>query len=136
MYGVPVPKPLDIKKWEEGKCYLLLDKNIPRLKADRMFQDLLHIALKYAQSVVHQRLTLKPNSKGENRAPVVFQYDSDGDYLPWAVKLLQAAIADGEDDFAEVEPLDDEQKSTMKRRLASLASPRPPPLPAGGSLAT
>ena len=82
VYGVPVPKPLDIKKWEEGKCYLLLDKNIPRLKADRMLQDLSHIALKYAQSAVHQRLTLKPNSKGENRAPVVFQYDSGGDYLP------------------------------------------------------
>jgi hypothetical protein len=78
VYGVPVPKPLDIKKWEEGKCYLLLDKIIPRLKADRMLQDLSHIALKYAQSAVHQRLTLKPNSKGENRAPVVFQYDSGG----------------------------------------------------------
>jgi hypothetical protein len=24
VYGVPVPKPTDIKKWEEGKCYLLL----------------------------------------------------------------------------------------------------------------
>ena len=85
VYGVPVPKPLDIKKWEEGKCYLLLDKNIPRLKADRMLQDLSQIALKYAQGIVHQRLTLKPNAKGENRAPVVFQYDSGGDYLPWAV---------------------------------------------------
>ena len=65
VYGVPVPKPLDIKKWEEGKCYLLLDKNIPRLKADRMLQDLSQIALKYAQSTVHQRLTLKPNAKGK-----------------------------------------------------------------------
>jgi hypothetical protein len=78
VYGIPVPKPLDIKKWEEGKCYLLLDKNIPRLKADRMLQDLSQIALKYAQGAVHQRLTLKPNAKGENRAPVVFQYDSGG----------------------------------------------------------
>ncbi len=56
VYGVPVPKPLEIKKWEEGKCYLLLDKNIPRLKADRTLQDLSHIALKYAQSAVHQRI--------------------------------------------------------------------------------
>jgi hypothetical protein len=78
VYGVPVPKPTEIKKWEEGKCYLLLDKHIPRLKADRMLQDLSQIALKYAQSTVQQRLTLKPNSKGENRAPVVFQYDSGG----------------------------------------------------------
>jgi hypothetical protein len=61
VYGVPVPKPTEIKKWEEGKCYLLLDKHIPRLKADRMLQDLSQIALKYAQSTVQQRLTLKPN---------------------------------------------------------------------------
>ena len=127
VYGVPVPKPLDIKKWEEGKCYLLLDKNIPRLKADRMLQDLSHIALKYAQSAVHQRLTLKPNSKGENRAPVVFQYDSGGDYLPWAVQLLQAAITDGEDEFAEVEPLDDEQKVDEEEtpRATRFATPAP-----------
>ena len=63
VYGVPVPKPTEIKKWEEGKCYLLLDKHIPRLKADRMLQDLSQIALKYAQSTVQQRLTLKPTSK-------------------------------------------------------------------------
>jgi hypothetical protein len=95
VYGVPVPKPLDIKKWEEGKCYLLLDKNIPRLKADRMLQNLSQIALKYAQGAVHQRLTLKPNSKG-------FQYDSGGDYLSWAVQLLEVATAgvDSNDTFA------------------------------------
>ncbi len=81
IYGQPVPKPLDIKKWEEGKCYLLLGKIIPRLKADRMLMDLSQIALKYAQHAVQQRLVLKPTSKGENRAPVVFQYDSGGDYL-------------------------------------------------------
>jgi hypothetical protein len=127
VYGVPVPKPLDIKKWEEGKCYLLLDKNIPRLKADRMLQDLSHIALKYAQSAVHQRLTLKPNSKGENRAPVVFQYDNGGDYLPWDVKLLQVAITEGRDDFAEVEPLDDEQKDDAEEtpRATRFATPTP-----------
>ncbi len=48
VYGQPVPKPVDIKKWEEGKCYLLLDKTVPRLKADRMLQDLSCIALKHA----------------------------------------------------------------------------------------
>ena len=55
IYGQPVPKPLDIKKWEEGKCYLLLGKTIPRLKADRMLMDLSQIALKYAQHAVQQR---------------------------------------------------------------------------------
>jgi hypothetical protein len=130
VYGVPVPKLLDIKKWEEGKCYLLLDKTIPRLKADRMLQDLSHIALKYAQGAVHQRLTLKPNSKGENRAPVVFQYDSGGDYLPWAVQLLEVALAgvDPTDTFAEVDPIDSEDKEeehlsplVLLPRLALLA---------------
>jgi hypothetical protein len=29
VYGQPVPKPLDIKKWEKGNCYLLLDKTDP-----------------------------------------------------------------------------------------------------------
>ncbi len=48
VYGVPVSKPIEIKKWEEGKSYLLLDTHIPRLKADRMLQDLSQIALKYA----------------------------------------------------------------------------------------
>ena len=128
VYGQPVPKPIDVKKWEEGKCYLLLDKNIPRLKADRMLQDLSHIALKYAQSAVHQRLTLKPNAKGENRAPVVFQYDSGGDYLPWAVLLLQATDAGRKADFAQVDPIDDEQKvaeGTTPERSTRFATPAP-----------
>jgi hypothetical protein len=90
VYGQPVPKPLDIKKWEEGKCYLLLDKTVPRLKADRMLQDLSCIALKHTQSSVQQRLTLKPNSRGENRAPIVFQYDKEGEYLAWALLLREA----------------------------------------------
>ncbi len=58
VYGQPVPKPVDIKRWEDGKCYLLLDKSVPRLKADRMLQDLSCIALKHAQSSVQQRITL------------------------------------------------------------------------------
>jgi hypothetical protein len=125
VYGVPVPKPTEIKKWEEGKCYLLLDRNIPRLKADRMLQDLSQIALKYAQGTVHQRLTLKPNAKGENRAPVVFQYDSGGDYLPWAVRLLEVAMAgvDSSEDFAEVEPLDGEADEDETPRTTRFATP-------------
>jgi hypothetical protein len=127
VYGVPVPKPLDIKKWEEGKCYLLLDKNIPRLKADRMLQDLLHIALKYAQSAVHQRLTLKPNSKGKNRAPVVFQYDSGGDYLPWPSNSSKLPSRGGEDNFSKVEPLDDELKDDAEEtpRATRFVAPAP-----------
>ena len=95
VYGQPVPKPIDIKKWEEGKCYLLLDKNIPRLKADRMLQDLSHIALKYAQSAVHQRLTLKPNAKGENaRTRHPFRYArpcgrSTGPWKPQATRNVK-----------------------------------------------
>jgi hypothetical protein len=125
VYSVSVSKPLDIKKWEEGKCYLLLDKNIPRLKADRMLQDLLQIALKYVQGAVHQRLTLKPNSKGENRAPVVFQYDSGGDYLPWAVQLLEVAMAgiDPTDTFAEVEPVDSDAKDEEALLSTRFATP-------------
>jgi hypothetical protein len=126
VYGVPVPKPIEIKKWEEGKCYLLLDKHIPRLKADRMLQDLSQIALKYAQSTVQQRLTLKPNSKGENRAPVVFQYDSGGDYLSWAVKLINVAdIADPSETFAEVEPLDGDAKPEETPRSTRFSTPAP-----------
>jgi hypothetical protein len=125
VYGVPVPKPLDIKKWEEEKCYLLLDKHIPRLKADRMLQDLSQIALKYAQGTVHQRLTLKPNAKGENRAPVVFQYDSGGDYLSWAVRLLEVATTgvDPSEDFADVEPLEGEVKEEETPRTTRFTTP-------------
>ena len=96
IYGQPVPKPLDIKKWEEGKCYLLLGKTIPRLKADRMLMDLSQIALKHAQHAVQQRLVLKPTSNGENRAPIVFQYDSGGDYLQYGIQLLQIQPAPAE----------------------------------------
>jgi hypothetical protein len=126
VYGVPVPKTTEIKKWEEGKCYLLLDKHIPRLKADRMLQDLSQIALKYAQSTVQQRLTLKPDSKGENRAPAIFQYDSGADYLPWAVKLINVAeIVDPSETFAEVEPLDGDAKPGETPRATRFSTPAP-----------
>jgi hypothetical protein len=85
VYGVPVPKPLDIKK----------------------------------------RLTLKPNSKGENRAPVVFQYDSGGGYLPWAVQLLEVSLAgvDPTDTFAEVDPIDSEDKEEEAPLSTRFATP-------------
>ena len=73
VYGQPVNKPLEIRKWEENtKFFKLLDKTYPRSKADRVLQDLSLIALTFSKQAVQQRLTFKPNSKGENTAPVVF----------------------------------------------------------------
>ncbi len=54
-----------------------MDKSYPRSKADRILQDLSLIALTYSKQAVQQRLTFKPNAKGENSAPVVFQYDNN-----------------------------------------------------------
>jgi hypothetical protein len=74
---------------------------------------------------VHQRLTLKPNAKGENRAPVVFQYDSGGDYLPWAARLLEIATSgiDPSEDFADVEPLEGETKEDETPRTTRFTTP-------------
>ena len=45
VYGQPVNKPVEIRKWEENtKFFTLLDKTYPRQKADRMLQDLSLIA--------------------------------------------------------------------------------------------
>jgi hypothetical protein len=82
VYGQPVAKPAEIRKWEEKtKFFKLLDKTYPRLKADRMMKDLSLIALAYSKQAVQQRLTFKPNPKGENSSPVVFQYDDPDDEL-------------------------------------------------------
>jgi hypothetical protein len=73
VYGQPVNKPLEIRKWEENtKFFKLLDKTktYPRFKADRILQDLSLIALTYSKQAVQQRLTFKPNAKGENTARV------------------------------------------------------------------
>ena len=92
VYGQPVGKPLEIRKWEENtKFFKLLDKTYPRQKADRMLQDLSLIALTYSKQAVQQRLTFKPNSKGENSAPVVFQYDPDGDLVEHVLALRTLA---------------------------------------------
>ncbi len=91
VYGQPVNKPLEIRKWEENtKFFKLLDKTYPRSKADRILQDLLLIALTYSKQAVQQRSTFKPNSKGENSAPVVFQYDPNGDLLELVLELRNA----------------------------------------------
>ncbi len=88
VYGQPVNKLLEIRKWEENtKFFKLLDKTYPRQKADRMLQDLSLIAQTYSKQAVQQRLTFKPDHKGENTAPVVFQYDPDGDLIEHVLAL-------------------------------------------------
>ena len=42
---------------------------------------------------MQQRLTFKPNAKGENTAPVVFQYDPNGDLLELVLELRTARPA-------------------------------------------
>jgi hypothetical protein len=97
VYGQPVNKPLEIRKWEENTTFFkLLDKTYPRSKADRILTDLsliALIALTYSKQAVQQRLTFKPNSKGENSAPVVFQYDPNGDLLELVLELHSAQPA-------------------------------------------
>jgi hypothetical protein len=88
VYGQPVAKPTEIRKWEENtKFFKLLDKTYPRQKADRMLKDLSLIALTYSKLAVQQRLTFKPNPKGENSAPVVFQHDPNGELLEFVLDL-------------------------------------------------
>jgi hypothetical protein len=88
VYGQQVAKPNEIRKWEENtKFFKLLDKTYPRLKADRMLKDLSLIALTYSKLAVQQRLTFKPNPKGENSAPVVFQHDPNGDLVEFVLDL-------------------------------------------------
>ena len=98
VYGQAVNKPAEIRKWQENtKFFKLLDKSYPRSKADRILQDLSLIALTYSKQAVQQRLTFKPNPKGENSAPVVFQYDKDGDLLTLALELRQVPSLPPED---------------------------------------
>jgi len=88
VYGQPVAKPNEIRKWEENsKFFKLLDKTYPRVKADQMLRDLSLIALTYSKQAVQQRLTFKLNPKGENSAPVVFQHDPDGELIPFVLDL-------------------------------------------------
>jgi hypothetical protein len=88
VYGQPVPKPTEIRKWEENtKFFKLLDRTYPCLKADRMLKDLSLIALTYSKLAVQQRLTFKPNPKGKNSVPVVFQHDPNGDLIDFVLDL-------------------------------------------------
>jgi hypothetical protein len=96
VYGQPVNKPLEIMKWEENtsKFFKLLDKTYPSSKADQILQDLSLIALTFSKhQAVQQRLTFKPNSKGENTAPVVFKHDSNGDLIELALELRTVSLA-------------------------------------------
>ncbi len=88
VYGQPVNKPVEIRKWEENsKLFKLLYKSYPRLKTDRMLHDLSLIALTYSKPAVQQKSTFNPNPKGENIAPLVFQHDNDGDLLDLMLEL-------------------------------------------------
>ncbi len=88
VYGQPVAKPTEIRQWEENsKFFKLLDKSYPRTKADRMLKDLSLIALTYSKNAVQQRLTFKPNPRGENSAPVVFQHDPNGELIEFVLDL-------------------------------------------------
>ncbi len=94
VYGQPANKPLEIRKWEENTIFFkLLDKTYPHSKADRILSDLSLIALTYSKQAVQQRLTFMPNAKGENSAPVVFQYDPNGDLLDLVLELWSAQPA-------------------------------------------
>ena len=91
--GLPVQKPVEIRKWEESKCHKLVEKTFPRVKADKMLTDLSSIALEWAKTYVRQRQTFKLNTKGENMAPLAFQQDPDGNYLALAIQLRNAGDA-------------------------------------------
>ncbi len=88
VYGQAIAKPTEIRKLEENsKFFKLLDKSYPRIKADHMLKDLSLIALAYSKLAVQQRLTFKPNPKGENSAPVAFQHDPNGKLLEFVLDL-------------------------------------------------
>jgi hypothetical protein len=54
--GQHTQKPVDIRKWEDSKVYKLIEKQFPKVKADKMLADLSSIALEWAKSYVRQRL--------------------------------------------------------------------------------
>jgi hypothetical protein len=80
--GQHTQKPANIRKWEDSKVYKLIEKQFPKVKADKMLADLSIIALEWAKSYVRQRQTFKMNTKGENMAPLAFQSDPEGIYIP------------------------------------------------------
>jgi hypothetical protein len=52
-----------------------------------MLKDLSLIALAYSKMAVQQRLSFKPNLRGENSAPVVFHYDPNGELIEFVLDL-------------------------------------------------
>ena len=111
--GQHVQKPVDIRKWEEGKTHKLVEKHFPRIKADKMLSDLSSIALEWSKNYVRQRQTFKLNSKGENMAPLAFQLDPDGTYRLLAAELRSHAFPfDLEEERSSpiLEPIEEEGK--------------------------
>ena len=90
--GQHTQKPADIRKWEDSKVYKLIEKQFPKVKADKMLSDLSSIALEWAKSYVRQRQPFKMNTKGENMAPLAFQSDPEGIYHDLAVQLQNTTI--------------------------------------------
>jgi hypothetical protein len=115
VYGQPVAKTTEIRKWEENtKFFKLLDKTYPRLKADRMLKDLALIALTYSKIVAQQRLTFKPNPKGENSAPVVFQHDPDGDLTQCVLELRSLSSISLPLSLSPIKEVDDDKEEVSR----------------------
>jgi hypothetical protein len=136
--GQHTQKPADIRKWEDSKVHKLIEKQFPKVKADKMLADLSSIALEWAKSYVRQRQTFKMNTKGENMAPLAFQSDPDGLYHDLAVQLRNAALETTEESksgMAIVESLDKmdgspERTGTTKTARGSEPPSFPPATPA------
>ena len=127
--GQHVQKPVDIRKWEESKVYKLIEKNFPRVKADKMLTDLSSIALEWAKNYVRQRQTFKLNTKGENMAPLAFQHDPDGTHHSLAVQLRNFDLSpefDPEDTAPTFEPMDGEENDLDETRTPSTKRDRAP----------
>ena len=127
--GQHVQKPIDIRKWEESKVYKLIEKNFPRVKADKMLTDLSSIALEWAKNYVRQRQTFKLNTKGENMAPLAFQHDPDGTHHSLAVQLRNFDLSpefDPEDTAPTFEPMDGEENDLDETRTPSTKRDRAP----------
>ena len=129
--GQHTQKPTDIRKWEDSKVYKLIEKQFPKVKADKMLSDLSSIALEWAKSYVRQRQTFKMNTKGENMAPLAFQSDPEGIYYDLAVQLRNTTIGIPEESksgMAIVESLDKEEGSPERTSSAKTPEALKPPL--------
>jgi hypothetical protein len=125
--GHYIQKPADIRKWEESKCYKLIEKHFPRVKADKMLADLSSIALEWAKNYVRQRQTFKLNTKGENMAPLAFQHDPDGTYHSLAVQLrnYETLSSDPEDERSSFEPVGEDEVES--KSAEDTKTPEAPP---------